>query len=1564
MITTTTNYKTMHGITPIVSNLKTLIKYNFILVALLLLSLISFGQTSTQTFTVSSTWTCPSGVTSVQVECWGGGGAGGSAMGTTSYRGSAGGGAGGTYVRSTVSVTPGTVYTVTVGDGGIAPASTFVDGAVSSGGDSWFSSQSTVLAKGGNGGVSVKCSTSNLLGSGGLGSTSGSIGNTIYKGGDGYTSTSYVSGTGYGGGGGGSGGTSSDGNNATSKTGATAVSGGGAGASGGVGGANGSSASINSGGGGGGAQAASSTSYRAGGNGGSGKVILTWTATPSIAISNGSIAAANVNNGQTNVILQRYDMTVTTANATLTGLTVTTAGTYAASDISNLKCWYQSSSTFNSGTATLLSTKTTSLGAGSQVFLSFTSQAITSGSTGYIFITADIASGATNGNTINIASNAFSNITFSSGTKTGTDPVAAGGAQTITVATPSIAVSANHPTAGTINQNSTNQNIASLAFAVSTANATLNSVSFTTAGTYQTADLVASSFKLYYTTTNIFATTTQLGSAQAVVATGNTITFSGLSQSINSGTTGYVWLSVDVAYNANTSRNISVTSTALSNITFATGTLTGTNPAGAGNAQTFGNVTPNIAIAQNGPTASSVNISTTNAIVYSLSLAVTANTTDFNSLTVTTGGTYQTTDLIASSFKLYYTTANTFASTTQLGTAQAVVSSGNTVTFSGISQNILMGTTGYLWLTVDISPTAVSNRTINITSTAFSNITFAAGNITGTDPAIAGGVRTITAPPSLTEVVFPQYLQGLSGTNSNRVPTAFFFTLNNLNANATYKYFLGAVISSDLSTTSGAGNNIFVDAVGFTRASSTSLNTIGNFSTFTTNSSGSYSGWFPFEPTGNARFAVGNDVFIRMTLNDGAGGSTASTYLTTTNTAKVINLVNSAGATNGTGLIGTSFAAARNFSVIYDNISASGRPISVSFIESDGSDNSTSNSYASFYSTSVNASNGAYGVIIPNTNTNGIKRIDFKSITDNSLIYSVTDADGNWGGSVNTVNPTGGTTALVLPQTFDDLIINSNVTLSAATSVYGTVTVNSGATLTTAGYLTLKSNATATARIAQSAGTISGDVNVERYIPQNSNRAWRTLSVPTYGSQSIFSSWQSGTLITGPASCTGMDVTTNGYSMYTYNASTDNLDGVSSTASAINSSSTSPATYFLYVRGDRNAVIANSNANPSATTLRTTGSVYQGQVSIDISANNASAATTYHLIGNPYVSPININSFLTNANNTNNIENTIYVWDPKMTNTASGVGGIVTLTNNGTSFDPSTSGLSYANGTAELPSGMAFFVQKKSSNCTNCSLVFTESMKSSGAITPNGFKTTSGLDGRMQINLEVKINDSTQGIADGLLALYDAQADMQVSTSEDALKMSNFGENMSIRNGTNLLAIEKRPLRTIDTLAIQTDGLLNRAYTLVFNPSQFDAGVKAQLIDHYLNLTYPIATLNKTTYAFSVDANAASKASNRFELLYNNQNALSITNTLQAANIQVYPNPTDGKVNIAMHIASTENYHAQVFNAFGASVVEQDFVNEMGNSISIDLSAQAKGVYYLKISNAQHEQVVVKIIHL
>ena len=1292
-------------------------------------------------------------------------------------------------------------------------------------------------------------------------------------------------------------------------------------------------------------------------------VTSTLSATPTISLSSTSqIAAGNVNQGTTSHILSNFQAAVSVANATLNSIAVVTGGTYTTnSHVSNYKLMYNATSnTF--GTATQIGTTQSSVASGSTITFSSLNTAITSGNTGYFWITADISSVATDSQTINIAANPT--LTFASGTPTGS--ISAGGAQTFVAVTPSIAVSANHPIVGTINQNSTNQNIASLAFAVSNANATLNSVSFTTAGTYQTSDLVASSFKLYYTTTNTFATTSPLGSAQAVVASGNTITFSGLSQSITSGTTGYVWLSVDVAYNANTSRNISVTSTAFSNITFATGTLTGTDPVGASNVQTFGTVTPSIAIALNGPAASNVNLSATNAIIYSLSLAVTANTTDFNSLTVTTGGTYQTSDLVASSFKLYYTTTNSFSSATQLGSSQAVVTSGNTVTFSGINQNILIGTTGYLWVTVDISPTAVSNRTINITSTAFSNITFAAGSKTGTDPASAGGVRTIVAAPSMTEVIFPQYAIN-GGTTASRLQYLCRLTLNNLNSNSTYRY-----TTQGNNAGSSAGNMYVINnspsADGFITGYSSSKSLAGSimssneftsankYGEFTTDGSGNYTGWFTMVPTSNAVFTAGNAVTFSVVLNNGNAGTAAVTTLTSNSTITMINPAS--GSNGGQAIKSTSNAVDEQMVFLYDNVSGTGRPIYGTWSENDG----IITTMTTWYESGVTGT-GSWGAYIPVALSNGIRRIDYKNTSDNSLIYSVIDADGNWGGAVNTVNPNGGTTALVLPQTFDDLIVNSNVTLSAATSVYGTVTVGSGATLTTGGYLTLKSTASGTARIANSAGTISGDVKVERYIPQNSNRAWRTLSVPTYGSQTIANTWQLGTIITGPASCTGMDVTTNGYSMYTYNASTDNLVGVSSTATAINNNSTNPAAYFLYVRGDRNSLIANSNANPTATTLSTTGSIYQGTVSTDISANNG-AATTYHLIGNPYVSPININSFLTNANNANNIENYIYVWDPKMTNTANGVGGILTLTYNGTGYDPTTIGLSYSNGTTELPSGMAFFVQKTSSNCTNCTVNFTESMKSTGAISSNGFKTASQLDGKMQINLAVKINDSTEGVADGLLAIYDAAADAQVVASEDAAKMNNFGESMSIKNGTALLAVEKRPLNNIDTLFINTEGLTNRNYRLVFNPSQFDPSVKAQLIDHYQNLTYPVAIQQKTVYDFTIDANTASKASARFELRYSNS-SLGIGNTSNIETVSVYPNPTrDAQVFIAMHNQAAGIYQVQIVNAMGITVQQYDMHYEKGMRPIVDLSNAAKGVYYLKLSNAQKEQVVVKIINL
>ncbi len=157
------------------------------------------------------------------------------------------------------------------------------------------------------------------------------------------------------------------------------------------------------------------------------------------------IASGNINESTTNNVLLKFQLTVSGSAATLTDVTFTTAGTYDAADISNLKLRYSSDASLDGGDATL-ATLSSPGAAGSKSFTSL-SQSISGGSTGYFFITADIASGsASGGNTISINALATSNLTFSSGSKSGS--TSAGGTQTIV--SPSIPVVNNASPSGTV----------------------------------------------------------------------------------------------------------------------------------------------------------------------------------------------------------------------------------------------------------------------------------------------------------------------------------------------------------------------------------------------------------------------------------------------------------------------------------------------------------------------------------------------------------------------------------------------------------------------------------------------------------------------------------------------------------------------------------------------------------------------------------------------------------------------------------------------------------------------------------------------------------------------------------------------------------------------------------------------------------------------------------------------------------------------------------------------------------------------------------------------------------
>lgn len=177
----------------------------------------SASTVTEQTYTSSGTWTAPVGVTSLVVETWGGGGGGGGADVGGNFGGNGGGGGG--YSRKLVAVTPGNVYTVTVGAAG--------------------SGVGDVTTSGGDGNLNV-----------------------ISRGG----------------GGGSSGGTSANGNDGAMPAGAGGV-GGAAPVGGGAGGSGGNHSQVGvdgfSPGGGGGGGGGNGSGY-AGGTGANGKIILDW----------------------------------------------------------------------------------------------------------------------------------------------------------------------------------------------------------------------------------------------------------------------------------------------------------------------------------------------------------------------------------------------------------------------------------------------------------------------------------------------------------------------------------------------------------------------------------------------------------------------------------------------------------------------------------------------------------------------------------------------------------------------------------------------------------------------------------------------------------------------------------------------------------------------------------------------------------------------------------------------------------------------------------------------------------------------------------------------------------------------------------------------------------------------------------------------------------------------------------------------------------------------------------------------------------------------------------------
>ncbi len=459
--------------------------------------------------------------------------------------------------------------------------------------------------------------------------------------------------------------------------------------------------------------------------------------------------------------------------------------------------------------------------------------------------------------------------------------------------------------------------------------------------------------------------------------------------------------------------------------------------------------------------------------------------------------------------------------------------------------------------------------------------------------------------------------------------------------------------------------------------------------------------------------------------------------------------------------------------------------------------------------------------------------------------------------------------------TYKDISVTGNSSLAGAVNLTGKLTVKTGATFTTNNNLTLKSTVSGTASVGQSGGTITGNVIVERYIPAFGRRAWRMLSVPTAGSQSINAAWQEGqtamangnpgygTLLTNTTGANGYDAATAGNSLLSFTpGNPGGWAGVASTSSPIATTSG----YMVYIRGDRSSILFGGPITQSATTLRTNGTLYQGT-----RPATTLAAGNNVLVGNVYASAIDFDQ-MTKSGITS-----FKVWDPKLAGT-SGIGAFQTFSSlNG--YDPTPGGGSYGSiANSRIESGQAFIV----SSVSGGSLTLTESAKVNGSYN-NRFRQVNN-SSQIKVNIYSVDAISDDKLTDGASIIFDEIRSNNVD-DDDAIKMMNMGENIGIKVNNFILAIEARKaVESTDTIHLSLSNFKKQQYKLELVPRNMSNNISAYIEDKFLNTRQSINLTSNSFISFNITSDAASSKSDRFSIVFKN----SATAPAMVATIKAY----------------------------------------------------------------------------
>jgi hypothetical protein len=529
------------------------------------------------------------------------------------------------------------------------------------------------------------------------------------------------------------------------------------------------------------------------------------------------------------------------------------------------------------------------------------------------------------------------------------------------------------------------------------------------------------------------------------------------------------------------------------------------------------------------------------------------------------------------------------------------------------------------------------------------------------------------------------------------------------------------------------------------------------------------------------------------------------------------------------------------------------------------------------------------------------------------------------------------------PITFYNLTLQNAGAKVAETNIYlvNTFTLGGSASFDADGAannktFTIVSTSSNTGRIATlpTPANFTGNVTMQRYFTAGKNV--RYISSPVTGA--TISELKTNTLINGPTTggFDGPSRTTTSIRWYdeSYEGSNGNLawKSFTSTSSILNPGQG----YYLFVPGDR----TTSTSNGNAVTLTTTSDINKGNVPLNVTYTST-GQKGWSFVGNPYPSSINWNA--EGAWTKTNIDNTIWLWDPKV-----GTTGAYYSYNANTNVctDPSKTN------PWVISSFQGFLVK---GNAASPSLIVTENAKVGTSHSTN-FRSA-GVQPpliRMAVSNEVAKDYTVVCLVDLATEGYDH--------AFDALKLINSEVNISIQAPQSAnMSIQALP-ESVDTLEVKLSVASKTAGNHLLEVVTYTTE-NTWLIDDYLHDTLVVFEGQK--YPFTITSDTGSYGNNRFRLVkYPEERTTTSTSVFNPAeaDLRIYPNPTlDGNLFIA---GVTDLKEVSVYNLDGMLLVSGAAIKPLsGNSYTTDLlTSLNSGTYMIELisGNQVYHRIVIK----